>query len=98
MIDMADSTHCCNEMARHIAEGEVALRYIPHFREYALPILDNGGSFQLIKFCPWCGSRLPDSLRDEWLRSIRAIGLEPGDDRIPVEYRDDSWWRARSGQ
>ena len=40
------------------------VRYLPVFREYGLLIHDGGSSFVRIQFCPWCGSRLPESLRD----------------------------------
>jgi hypothetical protein len=58
------SDHCCNEMKKHIEAGEVAIRYVPKFQEYGILYLDGGTSFQDMKFCPWCGKKLPDSMRE----------------------------------
>ncbi|WP_425302983.1 DUF6980 family protein [Nocardia otitidiscaviarum] len=44
-------------------------------------------------YCPWCGAKLPDSLRDEWFDRIFDLGLDgPEDVRIPVDMRTDAWW------
>lgn len=69
--------HCCEEMtqaafrpgavedAARDAEARLVV-YVPHFREYGLPIYDGGSSYLLIKYCPWCGTRLPVSTADEY--------------------------------
>lgn len=67
--------------------------YTPHLREHGLLIHDGGGSTVEIRFCPWCGDRLPASLRDRFFEELAARGLSPGDPR-PAELRDDRWWRA----
>ncbi len=85
--------HCCHEHDRHLKEGEVALIYIEEFREYGIKILDGGTSFQEIRFCPWCGARLPVSLRDEWYRRIEVLGKEP-EDELPPSMHSDEWWRS----
>jgi hypothetical protein len=82
-------------MAEHIRAGEVAVVYVDHFREYGIRILDGGTSFQEIAHCPWCGCRLPESLRGEWFDSIEGLGLAPGDPSIPEQYLSDQWWRHR---
>ncbi|WP_373282983.1 DUF6980 family protein [Nocardia otitidiscaviarum] len=47
----------------------------------------------VFNYCPWCGAKLPDSLRDEWFDRIFDLGLEgPEDVRIPVDMRTDAWW------
>jgi hypothetical protein len=36
----------------------------PQFQEYGLLIHDGGSSAVTILFCPWCGTRLPESQRE----------------------------------
>ena len=57
--------HCCEEMKVHLDNGEAAINYIAKFREYGIKYLDGGTSFQQILYCPWCGTKLPESLRDQ---------------------------------
>ena len=86
--------HCCQNMDKHLAEGEVAIYYIPKFREYGVKVLDGGTSFVLIQYCPWCGQKLPESLRDRWFDEIERFGLEPDDSEIPQKYLSDQWWNV----
>ncbi|WP_445316303.1 DUF6980 family protein [Microcoleus vaginatus] len=87
--------HCCEEMKRHISEGEVAICYIPRLREYGILILDGGSAKQSIKYCPWCGKELPNSLSEQWFDELEKIGIEPGDSRIPKEFLSDEWWTLK---
>jgi hypothetical protein len=80
-------------MQEHIDQQEVPVIYNRCFREYGIRILDGGSAVQLIDFCPWCGKQLPSSLRDLWFERLRALGLEPGDSKIPDEMMTDAWWR-----
>ncbi len=84
--------HCCSQMERHIDNKELSLIFIPKFREYGILYTDGGTSFQVIGYCPWCGSRLPESLRDEWFDAIENMGLEPDDENIPEEYLSEEWY------
>lgn len=79
--------HCCDEMEAHLADSDIPIQYAPRFREYGLKILDGGSAKQLIHFCPWCGSRLPKSLRDEWFERLERLGLDPEDSRVPAMVR-----------
>lgn len=74
---------------------DVPLHYSPRFREYGIKILDGGSSNLRIHFCPWCGQKLPNSLRDEWYDELERIGIDPGADEIPEEFSEDTWWRKR---
>ena len=38
--------------------------YSAKFDEYGIIVHDGGQSHVQIQFCPWCGSRLPESKRD----------------------------------
>ena len=79
-------------MEQHIADDSMAIQYSPKFREYGILYLDGGSSFQIINYCPWCGNRLPESLRSEWFEKIEEMGMEPDDPEIPKELLSDEWW------
>jgi uncharacterized protein DUF6980 len=86
--------HLCETM-RIVVQGEDRLiEYVDRFREYGIPYGD--GSFQVLSYCPFCGAKLPKSLRDEWFRAIHGMGLEAGDPAMPDEYRSGDWWRRTS--
>ena len=87
--------HCCTEMARHLEEGEVAIVYLDHFREYGIRVLDGGSALQSIYFCPWSGDRLPASLRAQWFDIVEDFGMEPDDPNLPSELQSGEWWRKR---
>ena len=68
--------HCCEDMRREVERvcdqhpdrhdcPDCLVGYSPRFREYGLLIHDGGSSSMCIPFCPWCGSRLPASLRGQ---------------------------------
>jgi hypothetical protein len=67
--------------------------YNATFNEYGLIIHDGGGSKLNIDYCPWCGTALPASRRDEWFDRIEALGLDPSEDDLPAEYHSDAWYR-----
>ena len=48
------------------------LEYNERFDEYGLIIHDGGSSALLIQFCPWCGTKLPESKRN--LSNLAFIG------------------------
>jgi hypothetical protein len=69
--------HCCAEMTEHLErpirenaptadrwDGDQIVAYTPRSREYGLPVHDGGRSEIVIRFCPWCGTRLPKGVRD----------------------------------
>ena len=79
-------------MQDHIHRGELPVTYNAKFREYGITY-PGSGSVQLIRFCPWCGSRLPESLRDAWFAELDRLGLEP-EDPLPDRLKTDAWWKA----
>jgi hypothetical protein len=93
-MDKSINQHCCEEMAMFLAEQKVAITYAPHLREYAIPLIGNDNVTQLIRFCPWCGQRLPESLREVWFHRLWDLGLEQESPDIPAELRTDEWWRT----
>jgi hypothetical protein len=93
------SVHCCVDMDRVIADPELAsdipIVYSPKFREYGIKILDGGESVLVIKYCPWCGQKLPTSLRRQWFDTVDALGIDVDAGEIPSEFLDDTWWKMR---
>src|SRR5262245_48794335 len=98
--------YCCDDMKRNVEQTcdlhpnrfdcpDCLIEYLPKFREYGIIVHDGGESICTITFCPWCGKKLPDSLRDLWFKSIWDLGLEPGGSRIPADLTNDAWWKAR---
>jgi len=99
------SEHCCDAMARQVAWRcaghedpfdcpDALVMFDARFQEYGLIIHDGGTSVVGIAFCPWCGSRLPDSQRDRWFEELERRGIDPWEDEIPDEYRDGRWLRS----
>jgi len=79
-------------MQQSLLAGELALKYNPKFREYGMRILDGGESVVQIQVCPWCGAKLPTSLRDEWFDQLDKLGIDPYDKQIPEKYTTSAWW------
>ena len=88
-----DGQHCCEAMSGYLQHGDVALLYVGEFREYGIRVLDGGSSYIVIRFCPWCGQKLPSSLRDEWFNEIERLGLDATSPNIPASLASDQWWR-----
>lgn len=54
-----------------------------------------------IPFCPWCGTKFPKDLIDEWHQILEEeYGIDSPDNteqskRIPAEFQTDEWWKKR---
>ncbi len=73
------------------------LHYSPRFDEYGLIIHDGGTSLLVIRHCPWCGTKLPESKRDRWFDELEARGIQnPSEENAPPEYLTDAWYRSSS--
>jgi len=68
--------HCCDDMEERLKSEcsqhsdpfdcpDNLVSYSADLDEYGLIIHDGGSSSILIKYCPWCGARLPESKRGE---------------------------------
>jgi hypothetical protein len=96
--------HCCLDMAFAISRPFLTppqgpnriVDWIASWNEYRIPAAFDGYSSTVIRFCPWCGSRLSASRHDEWYRVLRGMGYsDPGGaDDIPAEFESDRWWRS----
>lgn len=69
-----------------------AIVWVPNFREWGVAVNDGGTSFIEIKYCPWCGESLPDSLRDDWFNRAKEMGVEPPYNRMPKQFKSETWW------
>jgi hypothetical protein len=96
--------HCCLIMHYAIDETDPAnvspCSYSPKFREYYLDATDGFGGGK-IDFCPFCGTKLPKGLSDEWFDILeKEYGLDdPGmpdqKEKVPAEFKTDEWWKKR---
>ena len=85
---------CCNDMEYNVTESNI-ISYSSKFDEYGIVIPDDGVSYMLLSYCPWCGSRLPISKRDDWFDQLESLGFDDPlfDDSIPEEFKTSSWWK-----
>ena len=86
---------CCEPMRRAIEDPDVPVVWTPKFREIGVSVLDGGDSVILFAFCPWCGSKLPESLRDQWFSELERLGIDPYGTDVPVEFLDEAWFKGR---
>lgn len=91
--------HCCEELARELDDSRVPIRYNDKIREYGIQLHDDFGPTGVsdtMYFCPWCGTTLPTSLRDEWFDRILVVNPDfELFDEPPPEFRDGGWWRSQ---
>lgn len=82
-----------NQIREAIKEGKHVV-FSPRFREYGLPYVEDAVSVDLIKFCPWCGKRMPMSMRDEWFFELERIGISDplSSNKIPKEFKTSEWY------
>ena len=98
--------HCCQRMQDQASWlcpdhpdpadcPDKLISYSEKFNEYGLIVHDGGSSAETIAFCPWCGSKLPASMRERWFSELEARGFEgPFSDDIPVQYESGLWREA----
>lgn len=76
--------------------------YSPKVREWSIKLGDyweyNGPNTAYtvlnFRYCPFCGYKFPESLRDKYFDALEALGIdswmEP--EKVPEEYKSDKWW------
>ena len=89
---MSRWTPCCDQMRNAIEDAEIPITYIPKLREVGIDVLDGGTSFIVLRFCPWSGHKLPESLRDRWFDELEARGIDPHEGPIPPEFQTEQWY------
>lgn len=89
-------TNACEEHAGDpFACGDQLVSHSPTFGEFGLIVHDGGASSVLIRFCPWCGSKLPESRRDAWFDEIEKRGLEPHAETLPDTMKGAAWRQSK---
>ena len=89
--------HCCKKMKQFLDEKKVAIEYSPIGREYYID-LKGSAAKQCFFYCPWCGKRLPTSLRNEYFDTLKKEhGIDDRYDkeqakRMPKAFKSDAWW------
>lgn len=93
--------HCCPDIARTLDENRAYIGYSPKVREYHINLRNEPVIVYLIAYCPWCGKKLPKSLRMKWFRTLKSEhnlddpwGKEQ-EKLIPEEFNSDAWWKKR---
>lgn len=73
------------------------LEYNPVFREYFIR-LNNRSNIITLAYCPWCGGKLPVSLRENYFATLQKeyqietnLGEYKGRSDIPADFRNDKW-------
>jgi len=95
-------------MENAITSINYPIKYLARFREYYFSVLDYfvgldeyfldtdvSHTMQLIYYCPFCDSKLPTSLRDEWFAELERNGLTDESTDIPEEMNNDGWWKKK---
>ena len=94
--------HCCAEMTSQVNTTSVLgasalggstdqrVYWSPVFEEYGL-LCQPSTEILRIQFCPFCGVKLPDSRRTEWLARLERTGWKEWGDQIPQELLVHGW-------
>lgn len=94
--------HCCPEMTEQAnlahSHAKSALLGSTDKRIYRSPVFDEYGLIRqpsaeilVIAHCPFCGARLPASLRERWLEKFDRTGWQTWGDPIPREFLTEVW-------
>jgi hypothetical protein len=98
---------CCDVMTSILERGSSALVYYPDIRSYQIREIIfhkkniSVGASNEIRYCPWCSSKLPKPLGNEWEKFLRKElkikrSLKPEETNlIPDEFKTDEWWKKR---
>lgn len=85
----------CDEHEDPFSCPDYVISYSEKFDEYGLIIHDGGRSSYGISYCPFCGTKLPESKRDRWYDELEALGFEDPNDGegIPNKYKTSAWYQ-----
>ncbi len=88
---------CCSMMEQNVLSEDNIVCYSAAVDEYGIPVHDGGNSYVEMRFCPWCGKKLPESKREMWFDTLEAMGYtDPFSDDIPEEFRTDAWYNRET--
>lgn len=92
--------HCCQLMNKFLENPNFPLEYKSTMRKYRI-VFNNNITRQGIKYCPWCGIKLPKNLTDEFYDTLEneygiiCISDLEENTNIPQEFKTDEWWKKR---
>jgi hypothetical protein len=92
---------CCELMQQFLEDENIPLKYYPIMREYSMDLY-HSFAVQGIDYCPWCGTKLPMSVRDKYFDILeKEYEINDRHDpeqekRIPAEFKSDVWWKKRN--
>ena len=100
--------YCCSRLNHEIEDsqqnGDGCINYLPERRMFGIVINRDKKIYQPIEYCPFCGSKFPKDLVEEyWDYLVQDAGQKyyPTDENydpkrpIPPEFRTDEWWKKR---
>jgi hypothetical protein len=87
--------------------NDKVIYYDSRFNEYGIIHHDTGftkngkkvqnssHTYEIIKYCPWCGKKLPPSRRNRWFKELRKLGFkDPMIEDIPEIFKSDAWYQT----
>lgn len=95
------NNHCCELIEKFLRDDQVPIEYSSKVREYSFTLKNKPGIAQGFDYCPWCGTKLPNSLRQEYFDILRTEFLitDPFEaiqkNMVPEEFKSDAWWKKR---
>jgi hypothetical protein len=94
--------HCCERMESSVDRGSdiSPWHYNERYRTYSVQSVNHPGA-EIVDYCPFCGSKLPVPLNDEWRRILKEdyklndpISAVRNNKKL-AEFRTDEWWKKR---
>ncbi len=91
---------CCDHM-KYVLEKYKIIEFDIVTRCFSVDLLV--GMRKELWFCPWCGTKFPKDLDNEWMKVLREeYGIKDpifdDADKVPPEFKSDEWWRKRGLQ
>ena len=62
-----EGKHCCTAMDRYLQDYRIPIDFDPEMHFYFLPFVWPYRTMQGLRFCPWCGIKLPEVIELEEL-------------------------------
>lgn len=84
----------CDTLRTMLDRDEGFVKYDEVFNEYYLIVPAAEEVRQVIFYCPWCGDKLPESLRDRWFDEVMETYGSTSSSHIDPKYHSDRWWRS----
>ncbi len=94
-------SYCCKDIELFLEDPRDPINYDPLFREYYIKLYRQYNIITMV-FCPWCGKKFPESLREKFFDTLESdyniitdIGEYKTRPDIPSEFQSDEWWKKR---